>query len=59
MGLFLLFALAADLLILAAAQMRSQSWAGAVCRSTLDLCDHPVALLVAAVILGGIFLVQR
>jgi hypothetical protein len=59
MGAVLLFALIADAIILAASQFRSLPWAREVCEATINMCDHPVPLLVAGVILGGIFLVQR
>jgi hypothetical protein len=59
MSFLLLLALIADLIILAASQMRQQSWALTVCHATINMCDHPVALLVAAVIFAGIYLIQR
>jgi hypothetical protein len=59
MGALLLLALIADAIVLAASQFRSYSLALQVCNVTINLCDHPVPLLVAGVILGGVFLVQR
>ena len=59
MGAVLLFVLIVDLIILVASRFRPQGWALEVCAATITMCDHPVPLLVAAVIFGGIFLVQR
>ena len=59
MGIFLLLALIADGVILVASQARPQPWARQVCNATINLCDHPAGLLVAAVILVGVFLIQR
>ena len=59
MSLFILLVLLVDGIVLAASNFQGSAWSAAVCDNTLGLCDHPVALLVAAVVAIGVYLVQR